>query len=278
MSQCPRCGLEVSELHTVDHEIKIKMEASGEGVPPQVCVGCLTDIRKTLATSSGGVLMAQERAKEQHRLQLWKSRVQLVKKGRQAMNQKLFSDAAVAYEKYLKILELVFECKGEKLKPEHFKDAARTSELTVVTSVYWDLFRIYDIHEKYAERQREVAQQLSNFVRFTPIFPDIMKKAQAFQKSAKNPNAVKQLLKLSAQQRPRCFIASSVFGPASLEVLELRSFRDVTLRQTKIGRKFIYFYYRFSPHFAQFLDKNSWLKPTTRVLLRLVMKCVRYIR
>lgn len=275
MSQCPRCGVEVSELHNVDPEIKIKLQATGESVPPQVCVGCLTDFRKTLASSSGGVLMAQERAKEQHRLQLWKSRVQLVKKGRQCMNQKAFSDAAVAYEKYLKILELVFECKGEVLKPEHFKDAARTSELTVITSVYWDLFRIYDIHDRYADRQREVAQQLSNFVRFTPIFPDIMKKAQTFQKTAKNPNAVRQLLKLSAQQRPRCFIASSAFGPASREVIELRHFRDAYLRKSMLGRKIIVFYYKKSPAIAEFLDTHNSLKPFVRGLLRLLMKCVR---
>jgi hypothetical protein len=51
------------------------------------------------------------------------------------MSVKNYSEAAVAYEKYLKILELVFGCKkGEKITPEQFKDNARTSELTVVTA------------------------------------------------------------------------------------------------------------------------------------------------
>ncbi|AHZ85533.1 hypothetical protein Bb109J_c3500 [Bdellovibrio bacteriovorus] len=277
MIQCPRCGIQVTELHPVDPELISKLQAAGEGnLPPQVCAGCISDLKRTVATSSGGVLMQQERAREQHRLQLWKSRVMLIKKARMCMSQKLYSEAAISYEKYLKILDIVFDIKkGEKLKPEAFKESARTTELTVVASVYWDLLRIYDTHEKYQDRMMNAAKQLSMFIQFTPIYPDIIRKAESFQKTAKNPQIVKQFLKMSDKERPRCFIATSAFeNPAAFEVMQLRAFRDTQLRTHIWGRKFIAVYYRYSPHIACLLDKHSWLKPSVRAALRVLIKCV----
>ncbi|MEK2647183.1 CFI-box-CTERM domain-containing protein [Bdellovibrio sp. BCCA] len=277
MIQCPRCGIQVTELHPVDPELIGKLQAAGEtNLPPQVCAGCISDLRRTLATSSGGILMQQERAKEQHRLQLWKSRVMLIKKARMCMTQKLYSEAAVSYEKYLKILDIVFDVKkGERLKPEAFKESARTTELTVVASVYWDLLRIYDSHDKYADRMANAAKQLAMFVQFTPIYPDIIRKAESFQKTARNPQIVKQFLKMSDKERPRCFIATSAFdNPLAAEVMTLREFRDFTLRNSAWGRKFIVLYYQHSPRIACLLDKHPRFKPAVRALLRILIKCV----
>lgn len=277
MVQCPRCGIQVTELHSANPDLLSKLAAAGEtNLPAQVCAGCISDMQRSASTSSGGVLMAQERAREQHRLQLWKSRVMLIKKARQSMSQKLYSDAAVSYEKYLKILDIVFEVKkGEKLKPEAFKESARTTELTVVASVYWDLMRIYDTHEKYSDRMSNAAKQLAAFIQFTPIYPDIIRKAESFQKTARNPQIVKQFLKMSDKETPRCFIATAAFGdPCTPEVRALREFRDVTLRSTKWGRKFIAIYYRTSPRIACLLDRQPKLKPVVRALLRALIKCV----
>ncbi|MDG0815050.1 CFI-box-CTERM domain-containing protein [Bdellovibrio svalbardensis] len=276
MVQCPRCGIQVTELHPLAPDLVSKLQAAGESnLPPQVCAGCISDLQRTAATSSGGVLMAQERAREQHRLQLWKSRVQLIKKARMCMGSKLYSEAAISYEKYLKILDIVFEVKkGDRLRPEAFKESARTTELTVVASVYWDLMRIYDTHDKYQDRMMNAAKQLAMFIQFTPIYPDIIKKAESFTRTAKNPNIVKQFLKMSDKERPRCFIATSAFGPQALEVQELRVFRDFTLKNSLVGRRFILAYYKISPRIACLLDKHSWLKPAVRAVLRLLIKCV----
>ena len=277
MVQCPRCGIQVTELHTVDADLMARLQAAGDtSVPPQVCAGCSSDLKRTVANTSGGVLMAQERAKEQHRLTLWKSRVMLIKKARQSMTQKLYSEAAMSYEKYLKILDIVFEVKkGERLRPEVFKESARTTELTVVASVYWDLLRIYDTSEKYADRMSNSAKQLALFIQFTPIYPDIIRKAESFQKTAKNPQIVKQFLKMANKERPRCFIATAAFeNPNALEVQDLRVFRDLTLKKYGWGRQFILAYYKISPPLACLLDKHSWLKPAVRGTLRLLIKCV----
>ncbi len=276
MVNCPRCGLQVLDLHMVDANLSQKLGELGESVSSQVCMSCLTDLRKTASSNSGGVLLAQEKAKEQHRLQLWKSRVSLVKNGRQMMGQKMYSEAAVAYEKYLKILEIVFAVeKGQSLSPENFKDSARTEELTIVTSVYWDLLRIYDTSDKYGERQQIAARQLALFVKFTPIFPDIIKRAESFVKQAKHPGVIKNFLKMASNERPRCFIATSAFeSPLACEVQILRNYRENYLKKSLWGRVFIINYYRYSPRFAEFLDKKNFLKPFVRLILRLLIKCV----
>ena len=265
----------MTELHPVPGDLAMKLQAAGENIPDEVCVGCINELQRNVANSSGGVLMAQERAKEQHRLQLWKNRVQLIKQARTCMNEKMYSEAAAAYEKYLKIMEIVFECKKNELKPELFKESARHTELTVVASVYWDLLRIYDMSDRYAERQAHCAKQLATFIRFTPIYPDIIRKAEIFQKSAKNPSVLKQFLKSSSESRPRCFIATSAFEDAfAVEVQQLRFFRDARLRPSPLGRRFILEYYRLSPRLACLLDKHSWAKPAVRVFLRALIKCV----
>lgn len=275
MVQCPRCGIHVTELHAVPADIIMKMQASGTSVPQEVCVGCSTEIQRSLSASSGGVLMAQERAKEQHRMQLWKNRVQLIKQGRMCMSQKMYTEAATAYEKYIKIMEIVFECKKGELKPELFKESARHTELTVVASVYWDLLRIYDMNDRYADRQSNCARQLASFVRYTPIYPDIIRRAEIFQKSAKNPAVIKQFLKMSSESRPRCFIASAAFENVyAAEVQQLRYFRDATLKKHPMGRSFIFYYYKISPNLACLLDKHPWAKPPIRAALRALIKCV----
>lgn len=277
MIQCPRCGIQVTELHPVEPEIIEKLIAGGEPSPPaQVCAGCLPEMKRKAINSAGGVLLQQERAREQHRLQLWKSRVMLIKKARMCMTQKMYSEAAISYEKYLKILDIVFDVKkGDFLKPEAFKDSARTTELTVVASAYWDLLRIYDTNERYRDRMTIAAKQLARFVQYTPIYPDIIRKAETFQKTARNPQIVKQFLKLSNKERPRCFIATAAFeGGQATEVFTLREFRDFTLRRSPWGRRFIAFYYRISPPIACYLDKHPSLKPVTRAVLRFLIKCV----
>src|SRR4051812_29594658 len=103
MVKCPRCGSDVNELHPVPGDIMNKLQTMGETPPAEVCVSCTSDFRGQAAKASGGVLMAQERAKDQHRIQLWKSRVQLIKRARLMMNEKNYAEAAVSYEKYLKI-------------------------------------------------------------------------------------------------------------------------------------------------------------------------------
>ena len=199
----------------------------------------------------------------------------LVKQGNAMMANKMFNDAAVAYEKYLRLLELVFDCKTGQLNPESLKESAKTAELTVISGVYWDLLRIYDSSDQFADRQRHAAQQLAKFINYTPVFPDIMKKAKIFMKSARNPDVVRLFISQAKKKRARCFIATAAFEtPNSLEVHFLRAFRDQTLKQTYWGRKFVYVYYCFSPIVADFLDRHPRLKPLVRQAIRFILRFI----
>lgn len=276
MPKCPQCSIEYPSLTPVDADVRTRILKQDPYYPifDQICRGCMADLRKK-SMGGGGVLLAQERAREDRKKKLWQSRVSLVKNGHAMMANQQYSDAAVCYEKYLRLLEIVFECPAGQLSPEALKEAARTAELTVIAGVYWDLIRIYDTSDKYLERQKKAAKQLTKFLPYTPIFADLMKKAQAFLKQAKHPDVIKSFLASAKKKRTRCFVATSAFVlPHSMEVQLLRGYRDNTLKKTFLGRQFIYFYYLTSPHIACFLDKQEWLKPFVRLVLRFVIKCV----
>lgn len=274
MAECPRCHSQVDTL------LSVILEPSSDGPSyPEVCATCFAEI-KSAALSTGGILLAEEKAKEQHRIMLWKSRVSLVKKARSLMSRKLYSEAATYYEKYLRILELVFECKkGDMLTPALFKESARTTELTIVASVYWDLLRIYDLSDRYLDRQKVAATQLANFIHFTPIFPDIIKRGEIFIKTARHPQLVKLFLKSAAQQRPRCFIATAAYqDPLSPEVQTLRWFRDYYLLNFKFGpwkfgKWFVKLYYKSSPPIARWLDHSPKSRSCVRFLLNNLVRC-----
>jgi hypothetical protein len=236
-----------------------------------MCQDCYQKYAGSIA--QGAVLMAEHKAREQRKLMMWKSRVSLIKKGRSLMKEKAFADSAIAYEKYLKVLETVYDCKPHEITPEHLKNTARTQELTVIASVYWDLMRIYDSSEKYGSRMEVAAKKLAEFLPLTPLYPDIVKKAEAFQKTAKKPAVVKSFLKSVSERKGKCFVASSAFeSPFAPEVIALQAWRDNTLNQYVAGRAFIKLYYTVSPFLSQKLDQSPKWKPIIRLGLRYFIK------
>lgn len=268
--QCPRCGNNVVDLQNIDPALaeRLKKDGVADSLPPAVCSNCFSQLAGSIGR--GGILHVREKAREQKKLMLWKSRVNLIKKARHCMNDKKYSEAAVQYEKYIKVLEVVFDSQPGQLSPEKFKDSARTQELTVVASVYWDLVRIYDTSEKYGERMALSAKKLAQFLRFTPIYPDIMRKAESFARTAKNPTAVKNFLKAAKEGKGRCFIATAAFeSPMAAEVILLQNWRDFYLYQSWWGSLFVKSYYLFSPPIAYLLDAFPFLKPFMRKALRL---------
>ncbi len=272
---CPYCHDTVPALIRVEAGMRLRLQenANINPAPEQVCDGCYKMMAKLV--SKGAALRAEASAKEQNRLMLWKNRVGLIKQAKQYLAQKNFADAAVSFEKYLRVLEIVYDAQPGGLTPDLFKNDAKSQELTVIASVYWDLMRIYDTNTRYAERQSKAAEKLAEFVRFTPIFGHIMKKADVQTRAAKNPEAFKKFLKLSNAKRPRCFIATSAFDDYENEtVRQLCRFRDHRLKKSWLGRRFVSLYYRVSPRLASRLDRLPRLKPAARVALKWVAKRV----
>jgi len=220
-------------------------------------------------------LSAIEKAELNRKTKIWEMRMSFIKRGHRAMQIKQYGEAAISYEKYLRVLELVFNVEPGKLTPEIFKENSRTSEMSILAGVYWDLVRIYDAGSKNVDRQAKFAAQLAKFAPVTPRFNDIVKQAQEFSKNARHPQNVKKFLS-GVGKASRCFIVSSAYqSPIHSDVMILRNYRDSVLKQSFLGRKFIYFYYRYSPKVACILDQHGYLKAPTRWALKLLIKCVR---
>lgn len=276
---CPYCGDTVPELIEIETGMKLRLKDSGQvnPVPEQVCSGCHEQMTKIV--SSSATLKAEQKAKEANRLVLWQNRVSLVKQAKAHFNEKKYAEAAVGFEKYIRCLEIVYEVEPGGLDPEMFRKGARDQEITVVTSVFWDLMKIYDVSTTYAERHMKAAEKLAQFVRFAPIFAQIMRKAEQQVKVAKNPAAFEKFLTEAQSVRPRCFIATAAFdGLEKSEVVRtLCEYRDQRLMHHPIGRAFVALYYRLSPPVASALDAQPRCKPLVRFALKKIAES-RFVR
>lgn len=74
----------------------------------------------------------------------------------------------------------------------------------------------------------------------------------------------------------RCFIATAAYGtPLAEEIMVLRRFRDTVLLPSKIGRRFVNWYYQVSPPLAKFISRFWLLKALVRLALWPVVRLVR---
>ena len=66
----------------------------------------------------------------------------------------------------------------------------------------------------------------------------------------------------------RCFVATAAYGsPMDKRLDSLRWFRDSYLLTNDFGRKFVAFYYEYSPPLANFIAEHESLKTLTRILI-----------
>lgn len=65
-----------------------------------------------------------------------------------------------------------------------------------------------------------------------------------------------------------CFIATAAYGtPMAQQVKILCRFRDKYLLTNAPGRKFVAFYYKYSPPIAEYIAKREWLRKMIRIIL-----------
>ena len=271
---CPVCGAQTPNLSKIDTGLKLHLQEQGQtNIPDEACSSCLKNFRRTV--SKGSQLRAKEEAKASLKQELWKNRIGLIKHGKHLLAHNDLAEAAVSFEKYLKILEVVYGVGREKFEPKLFRD--RPKEITIICSVFWDLMLIYDAHIKYKSKQELMAKKLADFLRFSPLFASIIRKAEKEMRKAKNPAAYKLLLKLCNVQASRCFIATASFYPTHPVVQDLCLFRDQYLRERRWGRISIAIYYFISPRIAQWIDNSSLLKKSSqKILMRVVNLLHRY--
>lgn len=211
---------------------------------------------------------AKRIAKEQQRLNLWRSRVHLVREARDRFLIKDYPGAVVAYEKYFRVLEIIYEAKPNEIQVGFFNNSARAKELVVIASAYWDLVRIYDQSSRFGNRLAQCADKLAEFLPYTPIYGELLRKVEEYKKVAKNKDVFEKIIKNAKKKKGRCFIATAAFeDPYHPTVVSLSLFRDQVLATNPWGRAFTAAYYRLSPPLASLLDHSEYLRSTTRSLL-----------
>lgn len=263
-AECKRCGAKSDNFLPVDAGMRLALESLEPGLPDKVCASCYEQLGSSV--SQGLKLRMENELKEKNKVMAWKNRVHLIKNARNLMTRKSYSEAAVQYEKYLRLMEVVHNIKKGELSPKLFNNSNRSKELTVIASVYWDLMRIYDTSPRYGDRMMASARKLGEFLPYSTIYPDILKKADAFLRNAKNPDPVKEFLRIVKAERGPCFIATAVYNesPYALELWIFRRFRDQWLRPYWAGRQLIWLYYRYSPPVARHLAgsqlKSRWMR------------------
>lgn len=257
-------------FYPVEAGLRLALQATpgGKALPSKVCANCKESL--TSNVSQGVKLRMEAEQREKNKVKMWKTRVNLIKQGRALMAQKAYSEAAIVYEKYLRVLEIVFNLKRGELSPKVFNNSTRSKELTVIASVYWDLVRIYDTSPAYGDRMGNAARKLTEFLPYSTVYPTVVRKAETFLRSAKNPHIVKNFLKGVKTTRGPCFLATAVFQnePQSIALWTFRKFRDERLKKSALGRKMILLYYKFSPPLARQIQK----RPVVQRILRPIFK------
>lgn len=266
LTTCQNCGANDPNLVSVDTGLKLALAKTGRAdVPSHICKNCLKELRSS--ASLGVRLQAKDEAKKKNTTELWNNRIQLIRTGRLSLNMGDYAAAAVAYEKYIKVLCLALEKDKSELEPKLF--SRHPKEITILSSILWDLMLIYDSQVQFRSKQMEVAEMLARFLRFSPVYNAIIRKAELEMRKSKNPQAYRQLLKLCDAQTSRCFVANAAFmNSRATTVVELCAFRDLHMKKSHIGRKLVCLYYYHSPSWAQWMDNHPQLKPVARLVLR----------
>lgn len=269
---CPKCKNEVEDLLKIDAGMKLSLQQSGqqESSLAQVCPKCYTELSSMV--SQGAKLRAQKTTREYNKKVLWKNRVDFLKQARNLMSIRAYPESAAMYEKYMKSVAIGFEVKPSEITPELFKDPRHKKELTIMSYVLWDLFKIYDSNQKFSDKQRFIAQMMIAFAKSNSnIQADIARKLVNYSKYAKNRALTNEVLKSVDKNLVRCFIATAAFESREApEVQILCAFRDQVLKRYFLGNLFISFYYKVSPPIARSLDHSPAAKKPIRYVLSMI--------
>jgi hypothetical protein len=272
---CPQCSVATSLLHPIDPGMRLRLEKEGQPMAyAAVCTACFKGLSKSLSNAS--FLQAEQTIQANYKKNLWKNRLVLVKQARSYLMLKNHAEAAVAYEKYLRIIEFVYDKKRSEIGPEMFKDNPR--EVTLIVGALWALVEIYDLHPNYAQKQEEFAVKLGELVSYTNLFTSIVKVASAKRKFSKNPRAYRAILKAANVKSGNCFIASIAFESRNDPTLViLRAFRNQVLTPHPAGKTFVRLYYKWSPGLANRLQHHKWVKKVLKTVLPPIALCLKRV-
>ena len=269
---CPQCGAATTLLHPIDQGLRLRLAKEGHTITfEQVCTNCFKNFSKNL--SSATLLQSEQVIQDNFKKNMWKNRLALVKQARIFLARNEHADAAICYEKYLKVIQYVYEKDFSDLAASLFSEHPR--EVTVICSALWSLVEIYDLHSQY---QQICAAKLGELLPYTNLFASVAKQATIKVRHARNPQAYRLMLQKANIKTGNCFIASIAFENRNDPTLILlRRFRNQVLAASRPGRSFIRFYYSYSPGVANRLQHFSAAKYILQKILPPLAKILKFL-
>lgn len=223
--------------------------------------------------------------KLKQKLQLQKryaQRITIAKKGRDYFLNKDYLNAIKKYTEYLGILAEINELEDiYNLTPKQFDSRKQVTELLLISHVFWEMARTYEMMPKF---QSTFEKCLNQFVKFTANQPYQVFNAEMLRKYIKKnkfkSKQINHLNKAYSQiyvQSKKCFIATYCFGDQHPITNDLRKFKLI-LTKSDLGISFIKWYYVISPKIIFLAQKYKpidytiqfFVKPTLRFIAKVI--------
>jgi hypothetical protein len=188
------------------------------------------------------------------------------------------------YNEYLRILADVHEVEVFDLSPKLFNPTKDKGEMLLVSQVFWELTKIYDMTPKLSS---EFQTCLDLYVKFTINQPYQILNAENLRKFLKKSNSHRKVAYQAAYDKvfiesKKCYIATHCFSNDALETNVLREFKNKLILRSE-GTIFVSTYYKYSPKFIRLLEKNIILdrflgqlilRPSLKVLAHFIKEYI----
>ncbi|MBC75754.1 MAG: hypothetical protein CME64_07040 [Halobacteriovoraceae bacterium] len=231
-------------------------------------------------------LSSKDEAKEKARKKLalqnkYVQRITIAKHGREMFLAKEYIGATRKYTEYLTILSEMNE-KDDiyELSPSMFDSKKDLTEMLLISHVYWELSRIYEMTPKL---QKSYELALKQFIKFTVNQPYQVLNSEMLRKYIKNnKHRSKQILALEKAfsqiqvESKKCYIATHAFGQSHWVTNELRRFKEHKLAGA-YGTKLTALYYFLSSKLVESIASQPLLGRVISLVSRPPLYVVAFI-
>lgn len=214
---------------------------------------------------------------------MYNTRITIAKVGQAAYKENDFQLAIKNYNQYLAILARVKGTEAYTLSPKNFEGDRDMTEMLLISHVYWDLAKIYDLSPKLND---QFLKALSQFTKFTANMPYQVVNAEILRRFIKrgrcnNKEMFEKVYKQVYISTKKCFIASYAYSEDHPLVTDFRGFRD-QLWELPLGKNFIRNYYKYSPLVVAKLEQHPIMaKALTEIIIKpclnVIHKLIRFL-
>jgi len=222
----------------------------------------------------------------------YQNRITVVRFGKECLDADNYTAALSRFIEYLEILKDVKHLESYfQLSPKQFEQKSDLTELLLISNVFFEMSRIYDVAPKFKD---ELQKCLNQYIQFTVNQPFQHANSEQLRKHIKNgklrnPELFRYAYNQIQTESKKCYVATLCFGDSHPVTNDLRQFKKV-LCTTRLGLYGVDFYYRLSTKLVQICEYNrltklvslSLLKPiillVSKTLVPLIMKTCRSSR